>query len=134
MPWNSLAQAIKEQKKRATKAARKGVTYGNKILVRAAKRRTPVETKALQKNLGQKVKQYHKGIVVIGIVGPRIGPAVVVTVEGEPVARDPVRYAAAVEKGHGTYRGAQMIRGAMQEEKQTILAAVAQGVSEVMGT
>jgi HK97 gp10 family phage protein len=129
---SSLRRALNTRKKLLTKAARKGVTAANKILVRAAKAKAPTATKALRKNLGQKVKQYRKGTVVLGIVGPRIGPAVVATVKGAPVVRDPVRYAPAVEKGHGTYRGAQFIRGAMREQERAIEAAMAKAVSEVL--
>lgn len=66
-----LAALDDVEKKAARKGIRRGVTDGAQAVTRAAKANAPVDTKALKKALGYRVKSYRGGAAVVGVVGAR---------------------------------------------------------------
>lgn len=65
--------------KSGKKVIRDGVKAGAKPMLQAAKAEAPKDTGTLVKALGVKQKTYRNGIVVVGMVGARVGQARSVT-------------------------------------------------------
>jgi HK97 gp10 family phage protein len=70
---NDIVRALDDiEKKAARKGIRKGINDGTKLLVQSARAYVPVDTKALKKAIGRRVKGYRSGKFVIGVVGARM--------------------------------------------------------------
>lgn len=100
---DGLFRQLREElpKKMATKALRKGVNDGSKIILDAAKANCPVASKntvgvkpgLLRKSLGRKVKVKRSTSTVYAIIGPRTG------MKDPETGMNPTQVAHLVEKG-----------------------------------
>ena len=95
-------------KKVQKKTLNKAIAAGNRIILGAAKARVRRRTGMLARALGQRVKIYRSGGVVVGITGPRTGyvktrtgrKATALAKRFAAAGVKPTKYAHLVEQGH----------------------------------
>lgn len=120
-------------KKVRKKAVRTGVAKAGRLLARAAKANSPQGgTGQLKRSIGSKVKTYPSGVVV-AIVGPRKGFAVV---DAKGKKHDPANIAHLVEFGHAGPHPAPahpFLRPAFDTSKGACLQAIADEIAAVLG-
>lgn len=114
---------------------RTALRAGAKPIEKRAKAGVPVASGLLQKSIGVAVKKNKSGSNAGNLsarVGARTGFKEVQMVNGQPVEKDPVKYAGIVEYGTATMPARPFIRTAVESSRGEVMSGLAKGYESGM--
>lgn len=103
----------------ARSSSSKSMTPVNKAAKKNLRQNGSIESGALVRSIGKKIKQYRKGGTTTVNIGPRVGSQFDVTWKGR--IRKPKKYAHLVELGTWQSRAKPFIRPALESNESVVL-------------